>query len=542
MSSISSLLGGIGLFLLGMWLMTDGLKLAAGEALKGILENWTRSPARAFGAGFMITGLVQSSTATTVATVGFVNAGLLTLAQAVWVVVGANVGTTLTGWIVAVVGVNMKMGAIALPLIGVGMMLRLSVRSNSRAGGIGQALAGFGAFFMGLDIIQEGFAGAGPALQAISFEGSAWVGRIGFVLLGLVLTIITQSSAASLAIVLSASATGDVPLDIGAAAVIGINIGTTSTAVFSAIGATPAAQRVAASHVIFNAVTGIVALVLLPPLVWMSSAIAGLAGDAAPPIVLAVFHTTFSLLGTVLMIGLGRYMVAWLEKRFVSTAESVGRPVYLDDTLAPVPQLALRGLVLEVRRLLDMSFDLSRQCVGGQGATRAQEAAGLHQLARRVRGFVSKLGSDQLPDKVADALPDLIRATQNIEDLVLASAGLDQDMFRNRLTAKADWRALHEALLDCLTEADPDDPPAGAPQTLEGKQQRLQAVFDALKRRLLRDATSGQMSVDAMSEELSLAEACRHSGELAIKARQRLEPWTTSEVVESGETRSAIAA
>ena len=126
MQYLHALLGGMGLFLVGMWLMTDGLKLAAGDALRNILHNWTRTPSRGLVTGFAITALVQSSSAITVATIGFANAGLINLQQAIWVIFGSNVGTTMTGWIVAIIGFKVNLEAYALPLIGIGMLVKMT--------------------------------------------------------------------------------------------------------------------------------------------------------------------------------------------------------------------------------------------------------------------------------------------------------------------------------------------------------------------------------------------------------------------------------
>ncbi|MDP1555915.1 MAG: Na/Pi symporter, partial [Hyphomonas sp.] len=162
------LLGGVGLFLLGMNLLTDGLKLAAGDGLRAILRRWTGTPIRGLSAGAMLTGLVQSSSAVTVATIGFVNAGLLTLNQAVWVIFGANIGTTMTGWLVSLIGLKIDVGAMALPFIGIGMLGRLVTAHRPRASGIGQAVAGFGLFFLGIGILKDGF---GELIPQLSFLG-----------------------------------------------------------------------------------------------------------------------------------------------------------------------------------------------------------------------------------------------------------------------------------------------------------------------------------------------------------------------------------
>ena len=143
---IGSLLGGIGLFLLGMVLMTDGLKTAAGKTLRNILQSSTGTPMRGLLSGALITSLVQSSGAVTVAIIGFVNAGLMSLGQAVTVIYGTNIGTTMTSWLVAIIGFNVNIKAFALPAIGMGMMYRL-IKGSGRQGAIGEALAGFGVFF-----------------------------------------------------------------------------------------------------------------------------------------------------------------------------------------------------------------------------------------------------------------------------------------------------------------------------------------------------------------------------------------------------------
>ena len=154
------LVGGVGLFLLGMFLMTDGLKMAAGPALGRVLTSSTQTRMRGLFSGLLVTALVQSSGAVTVAAIGFVNAGLLTFGQSLWVLFGANVGTTMTGWLVALLGFSFKIEAAALPMIGIGMALRLS-GPELRRGAAGNALAGFGVLFLGIGFLQQAFPGHG---------------------------------------------------------------------------------------------------------------------------------------------------------------------------------------------------------------------------------------------------------------------------------------------------------------------------------------------------------------------------------------------
>ena len=167
---IGGALGGIGLFLLGMRLMTDGLKVTAGAMLREFLTRWTRTRFRGLMSGILITGIVQSSSAVTVAAIGFVNAGVLTLGQAMWVIFGSNVGTTMTGWIVALVGFDVRIEAFALPLLGAGMFLSLT-GAATRRGALGEAIAGFGVFFLGIATLKATFAGLDGSIDLAGFVG-----------------------------------------------------------------------------------------------------------------------------------------------------------------------------------------------------------------------------------------------------------------------------------------------------------------------------------------------------------------------------------
>ncbi len=254
LSILAGLFGGLGLFLLGMRLMTKGMRNAAGPALRQILGQWTKTPLRGLFSGFMITALVQSSSAITVAVIGFVNAGLMTMAQSIGVIFGSNIGTTITGWIVAAVGVSVKVKALALPLVGLGALLRLT-SGNSRRKYLGDALTGFGIFFLGIEILQSTFHSVENSIDLSALNFGGITGLIVFVGIGFILTLLMQSSSAAMALVLTAAMSGVLTLESAAAAVIGTNIGTTTTAVLSVIGATYNAKKVAAAHIIFNLTT-----------------------------------------------------------------------------------------------------------------------------------------------------------------------------------------------------------------------------------------------------------------------------------------------
>ncbi|MGR7996814.1 Na/Pi cotransporter family protein [Xanthobacter sp. ZOL 2024] len=531
---LASLLGGLGLFLLGMGLMTDGLRIAAGGTLKSILDTWAQNAIRGFLAGFLITAVVQSSSAVVVATIGFVNAGLLSLAQAIWVVIGTNVGTTMTGWLVALVGIKVDVGTLALPLIGIGMLVRLLAGGRVRPASLGQAVAGFGAFFLGIGIFQDGFSGLAPGLLELDFGPTTWLTALGFVGLGMLLTVLTQSSSAAIAIILTASTTGSVPLVLAGAAVVGTNIGTTSTAVLAAVAATPAARRVATAHILFNVITGTVALILLSPLLVVSRSIAGLLdAEGSLPTVLAVFHTTFNLLGSVLIWLVRGPFVRLLASLYVSPAEQAARPAYLDPTLTSVPALALSGLVLELQRTTDMAFRSARQRVAtppSDPALPLNEEVVIGHLARQIRTFIGRLGASPLPDTVVSALPDLIRAVQHVEDLIAAGRGVHKVLLPEAIATGDAWHSLLQATRHSLTLYNRSIADEAATGRLGEQARRAEAAYQNVKAELLHAAAVGEMPVEAMEDALTNAQALRRCADIAFKIQRRLRPWSEEKV------------
>lgn len=353
---IVGLLGGIGMFLLGMALLTDGLKALAGERLRAGLARLTGSRWRAFLTGAGATALVQSSSATTLATIGMVSAGLMSLPGAIGVVIGANVGTTSTGWIVSVLGFKADIGSAALPMIGIGVLIKLV--SRDRHGALGMAVAGFGLIFAGIDVLKDGM---GVAAGRMSLDGfAAWGvwGRVALVGVGAGMTVVMQSSSAAMATTLAAMHVGAVRLEEGTALVIGQNVGTTATALIASLGATTAAKRTAASHIVFNVVTGGVAF-------WLSGWFVEAARRADPrgadtsEMWLAVFHSGFNVLGALLFLPLVGVMAravrvlvpergSALTRRLDRSVLSVG-PVAVDASARTAREIAgaLCGAALE---------------------------------------------------------------------------------------------------------------------------------------------------------------------------------------------------
>ena len=288
-------IGGLGLFLLGMVVLTDGLHALAGGVLRRVLSRFTRSPLSGAITGATTTAVVQSSSATTVAAVGFVGAGLLTFPQAFGIVLGANVGTTMTGWLVALLGFKLQLGTAALPIVLVGVLVRLF--TQGRASSAGFAVAGFGLIFVGISLLQQGMGGLVGIITPESFPPDTWVGRLILFLFGILFTLITQSSSAGVAMALTAVNASAMTVQQAAAAVIGMDVGTTITAVLATIGGSVHARRTGYAHTMYNLLAGCGAFLILVPFMRAFERFAPQVLASEPELVLVGFHTFFNVVG-----------------------------------------------------------------------------------------------------------------------------------------------------------------------------------------------------------------------------------------------------
>jgi len=525
---VISLAGGLGLLLLGMKLMTDGLKLAAGGVLRRVLSRWTRTPVHGLASGFAITSMVQSSSAVTVAAIGFVNAGLMTLDGAVWVVYGSNIGTTTTAWIVAFLGLKLKVKALALPLVAVGTGLWITSRIARRAS-LGEALAGFGLFFLGIEAMQGAFTGLGEQIQVQSMVAPGWMGLLALAGVGFAMTFLMQSSSASMALILTAAAGGMIPLELAAAGVIGANVGTTSTAMLSVIGATSNAKRLAAMHVVFNLLTGLLAMLILPMLlgvILVVRDVLGLGSDAASE--LALFHTVFNVLGVLVLWVFTPRLVGWLKGRFVTAEEDEGRLRYLDDTVLKTPALAMNALILEVGRLGEVARRMgltALSCKTGQCSEFEVDRAILERLQIGVGHFAARMSKEGLPQDVASALPDVLRVTQYHN---VASEMALQSMEFLKEAEVPDDHVLAEAMGRCrelasavLTMAEPGEV-ISVLDEMEVRAQAFEAGYQETKQILLTAASTEALTMEQMVALLEHFSRVRRMVNQTVKAARLL--------------------
>lgn len=308
--NIFSLLGSLGLFLYGMKIMSEGLEKFAGDRLRSILAAMTKNRIMGVLTGVLITALIQSSSATTVMVVSFVNAGLMTLAQSIGVIMGANIGTTVTAWIISIVGFKVNIAAFAIPLLAIGMPLIFNKKSSRKS--MGEFIFGFSFLFMGLSFLQEAATAlnigelVANMLANLPFSYDSYGTFILFVIVGAIVTMIVQASAATMAITLMLFGMNikGFGFEQAAALAMGQNIGTTITAFMASLTANTQARRAALAHMFFN-VFGVVVVLLFFP--WACDAISwfvtNFMGTNNDLFKLSTFHTAFNILNTLLLIG-----------------------------------------------------------------------------------------------------------------------------------------------------------------------------------------------------------------------------------------------
>ena len=311
------LIGSLGLFLYGMKIMSEGLQKFAGDRLRKILTAMTTNRVTGVLTGVLITALIQSSSATTVMVVSFVNAGLLTLSQSIGVIMGANIGTTVTAWIISALGFQVDIAAFALPLLAFGIPLLFSQKSSRKS--IGEFIFGFSFLFMGLSLLKANAPDLGENPEMLSFVQNytdmGYLSILLFVAIGSVLTMIVQASAATMAITLIMCANGWISFELGAALVLGENIGTTITANLAALTGNTQSKRAALAHLVFNVFGVIWVLCLFTPftegITWFVENVMKPQNEAvAVPYMLSAFHTTFNICNVLILI----WFVPFIEK------------------------------------------------------------------------------------------------------------------------------------------------------------------------------------------------------------------------------------
>lgn len=442
---ILELLGGLGVFLVGMKMMSEALQRVAGERLKGLLARMTSNRFSGVLTGLGVTSVVQSSSATTVMVIGFVSAGLFTLSQAIGVIMGANIGTTLTGWIVAIVGFKLKILAFALPAVALGVALTFFKRAKPKQWG--EVFIGFGILFLGLGLMKDAVPAIDDPKQLAWIQSLTDMGFFSvliFVGLGTALTVVLQSSSATMTLTLTLAAMGWIPYTLAAAMVLGENIGTTATANIAAIGASTDAKRAARVHLLFNMIGVTWALALMNvywlPLVDLivpgnpsvefatlqhdKSAIAG--GAAVVTTHLAAAHTLFNLTNTGLMLPfvkqLERLVIRWVPS---TKQEAPDETRFVAPALISTPELALVQIGKATQRMTDIVRSMLADArhimshpsddLGPMVDTTLAREQEVDQLERQIVDYVTRVAQAPTSEETSRRIAALLQNTHRLE-------------------------------------------------------------------------------------------------------------------------------
>lgn len=438
-SAAANLLGGLGLFLLGIRHLTDGLKSLAGDSMRRALQTLVSGRLSAVVSGALFTVGIQSSTATILTVIGFVSAGLVTFSQAIGITVGATLGTTSTPWIVAVFGFRIRIADYSLPLLGVGALLWIVASGRWRS--LGAILAGFGLLFTGIEYLQDGMAGISWDLEAFAGTGAAarWI----LAGVGVVMTIVMQSSSAAAATTLVALDAGSLTFEQGCAMVVGQSIGTAATSALAAVGGGIAVRRTALAHVVFSLTVGVLGLVFLTPLTAAADRAGVALGNPDGVLALAAFSTLFKLSGVLVFYPwLDRYasFIVRISGRGGESAVSRLEPTVAQAGGSVALEAAWRA-TLEVAR---DAVDAVRRRVDGEAVRYVSNG----EVVGQIEHFLSSISLDTIDPRemesrlvrLCDALNHLAEVDDDLARIPPAAGGWQPPAaFETGARALAGW-------------------------------------------------------------------------------------------------------
>ncbi len=492
-----------------MLVLTDGLRALAGTALDRALVRFTRSPGTGAAVGALATAVVQSSSATTVAAVGFASAGILRFSQALGIVFGANLGTTVTGWLVVLLGFKLKIGLLALPLVLVGTLLRLF--ASRRTADLGYALAGFGLVFVGIDMLQQGMSGLAGAVEPGSIPGVGLGNRLLLVGVGAGLTVLTQSSSAGVAMAVAAVSAGAIGFGQAGALVIGMDVGTTATAALATIGGSTAARRTGTAHVVYNLLTACFAFFLLDAFVWAMEAASPGWLAREPELGLVAFHSLFNGLGVVAVLPVAGRFASLIERMVPARADPFSRR--LDRGLLGSPEVALAAARPAIEHVVAQAFLLVADELEGRRPDRSERVALLAHATGDLRRYLEELQTVE-GGAGRERHLRLLHAVDHLERLLVRTRRLDAstESWRHPLLSE-DARGLAGELRAAAAGLGTGGAPAPE-DALRGHWQALEAAREDTRRQLVEEAAGARtagLELDPLDQARWLRRAAYHA-------------------------------
>jgi len=452
-----NLIGGLGLFIFGIQVMGDGLQKTAGQKLRDILARLTKHRFVGLGLGTIVTSIIQSSSATTVMVVGFINAGLMTLTQSIPIMLGADIGTTITAQLIA-----FKLTKYALPIVGIGAAMYLFGKTK-KTKHIGEAVLGFGILFLGLSIMSSGVKPLGESeiihQVFVTFSKNPILG----VIAGTIVTALVQSSSVATGIILALASVGLLDLNSAIPLVLGANIGTCITAILASIGTNISARRAAIAHVTFKVIGTIIALILLP--IYMKLTI--ISSDNLMRQI-ANFHTIFNIVNGLLFIGFVSFFAKLAIKIVPGKVETIEYgPKYLSNDLLRTPSLAIDAAKKEITRTLKLAKNMVESAMNAfRNNDRAEIAKVIgkedlvDELRNAITDYLVKITQKEIGEKEAIMVPPLLHSINDIERIAdhavniseLAERKIDDKLKLSKL-ALAEIKKVESIVKDMVKDA-----------------------------------------------------------------------------------------
>jgi phosphate:Na+ symporter len=349
---------GVAIFLFGMLFLEEGFRAFTGGLLEKLLSTTTDKLWKSIGFGVVATTIMQSSSLVSVITISFLSAELIALASGIGIIFGANIGTTTGAWLIAGFGLKVKISAYAMPMLVFGIILVF--QSSKSLKGVGYILAGLGFLFLGIHHMKEGFEAFRSTIDLTQFAIAGYPGLFIFAGLGVFATVVMQSSHATLVLIITALSAQQITYENALALAIGANIGTTITAILGSLSANYQGKRLAAGHLIFNVITGTIAIVFIYQIMWAvdyTAVTVGIANDDYT-LKLAVFHTIFNVIGVAVLTPFVRQLVDFLERIIPTPTRDVVEPMYLNESAAEFPETMVIAVRNEAIHLYDNAFEI----------------------------------------------------------------------------------------------------------------------------------------------------------------------------------------
>lgn len=540
-----SLLGALGFFIFGMKIMSEGIQKVAGSRMRQILEVMTSNRFAGVLTGFLLTGLVQSSSATTVMVVSFVNAGMLSLIESIGVIMGANIGTTVTAWIISTVGFKISISNFAFPIIAIGAPLLFMSYRGLKAWG--EVLLGFAVLFMGLEAMKEFVPDLhnNPEILAFlqSYTNLGYLSIVLFVLIGTILTLVVQSSSAAMAITIVMANQGWIPFELAAAIVLGENIGTTVTANLAALVANVHAKRAARAHFIFNVMGVAWMLILFFPflkainfvMIEFNNSSSPFTNAAAIPVGLSLFHTSFNIINTLLLLPFTNKIAVLVTQMVPSKGQDdIFKLEYIGVNIMKTPELSILEARKEIAKFGQVTLRMSDF---NQGLLTKENASVRKKLLDKIKhyeeitdrielevsDFMSKVAEGNLSDNTSEKVRTIIsingdlervgdifyRVSLAIERKYNSSQWFDKHQIANLLEMFA---LLDKALEVMLRNLDKDYDKVQISEALTLERQ-INAKRNELKRKHLKSIEKGEYEIQTTLIYNELVEDCEKIGD-----------------------------